>query len=574
MVAYLIATEGLLQGMVLELTESEEWILGRDPDACFQSIEDPMVSRKQARLFLSEDQYFIENLSTVNPTLLNGKAVVETQMLHEGDTILLGNNTFRFSFTDPRTEEVSAEETPAAQEEDWLSQLPLGSGFEETPWLLKVVAGPNQGAEFGMRRGETRILGKDPTICDVIFQDMSVSREHLKIHISDENVVTVEDLKSRNGTIIEGQPITTSVQVPSQTLITLGTTTILLIDRKAVEETLYSPLPPPPQTVEAEPETPEPVAVETAPPTKDWKELFIPTRYLVLASVFSSVAFIILVSIIALFRAQPVMDHYVDNSSEIRRVLHHFPGVQYSYQKPQGNLFLVGHVLTQLQHSELIYLLQGIQGMGTIEDNIIIDESVWDNMNALLNPYPQWKGILITSDTPGNFVLSGYLKTEEESTNLSDFVNQYFPYLNQLQNQVVVETTLSAEVQSMLTEEGFANVTHQFNNGELILAGRAGASDERKFSHLVQKMAKIPGVRQVRNIVIFAGPSTARIDLTGRYTVTGNSKVGNINAFVVINGKILAKGDTVDGMMISMITPHEVYLEKGIMKYKIDYNLQ
>jgi len=68
--------------------------------------------------------------------------------------------------------------------------------------------------------------------------------------------------------------------------------------------------------------------------------------------------------------------------------------------------------------------------------------------------------------------------------------------------------------------------------------------------------------------------TSSRIDLSGRYTVTGTSKFGDTNQFVLINGRILSVGDVLDGMNITQINPKSIILDKDGMKYKIDYNLQ
>jgi alanine-alpha-ketoisovalerate/valine-pyruvate aminotransferase len=56
--------------------------------------------------------------------------------------------------------------------------------------------------------------------------------------------------------------------------------------------------------------------------------------------------------------------------------------------------------------------------------------------------------------------------------------------------------------------------------------------------------------------------------------VSGYSKGDNKDFFVVINGKILGTGDRLNEMLITEIKPRVVLLEKGPMKYKIDFNLQ
>jgi pSer/pThr/pTyr-binding forkhead associated (FHA) protein len=49
------------------------------------------------------------------------------------------------------------------------------------------------------------VIGSSP-ICDVVVADRFVSRRHARIHV-DGNLISVIDLQSRNGTTINGRPI-------------------------------------------------------------------------------------------------------------------------------------------------------------------------------------------------------------------------------------------------------------------------------------------------------------------------------------------------------------------------------
>ena len=95
----------------------------------------------------------------------------------------------------------------------------INFGIVETGrWLLKVIGGPNNGAEFYMQSGHSYILGTDPHTCDIVFHDTSVSRQHAKITVTPEETLLIEDLKSRNGILINGAAIEEKRRLPLSTI--------------------------------------------------------------------------------------------------------------------------------------------------------------------------------------------------------------------------------------------------------------------------------------------------------------------------------------------------------------------
>src|SRR5579863_7373212 len=121
---YLIAEEGPLIGMTLAFAEGKEqpkeWVLGRDPDVADITLEDPMVSRRHVIIRQTPEGFVLENLSSVNPAMQNGKIIAESVLLREGDIIQIGNTFFRF------TENLPAEEIPEAEIAEESSPLPFG----------------------------------------------------------------------------------------------------------------------------------------------------------------------------------------------------------------------------------------------------------------------------------------------------------------------------------------------------------------------------------------------------------------------------------------------------------------
>lgn len=572
---YLIAEEGPLAGLTVvfeETAEDKEWTLGRDPDGTDVVLEDPMVSRQHATVKATPEGFLFENLSSVNPATQNGMIIAEPVLLKEGDIIQIGSTFFHFSEKAPEVEpSAPAEEEEAPSEEptgEMTSELHFGP-TPDTRWLLKVISGPNAGAEFAMHKSSNYLIGKDPNICDVVFQDLSVSRQHARLSIDAEENAFIEDLGSRNGVIVNGELIDQKQLLSSQDLVALGTTTFLVIDRKEARETIISPaaaMPTVPKSIEE--------AKEKAKDRKDWKELIIPKRHLILAGTFALILLGSTFAMLSLFKSEPVVITKMDDKGKIEKILEKYPGVEFSFNEPSGKLFLTGNVLTTVDHQELTFLLRQESFIRNIKDNVVVDELVWQNMNALLSNNPDWIAVSMYGPKPGRFVLRGYVPTLEESEELSDFVNRNFDYLERLRNEVVIEKNMQKEIQSLLTQKGFSAVTFQMSNGEVVFTGRIDEKEKKNFYALLTDFKRIPGVQTMQNFVVVTSGDTSRVDVSSDFKVTGYSKGGDNEFFVVINGRILGSGDLLDGMMITAITPKMVSLEKEGVQYRINYNLQ
>ncbi len=565
MAGYLIAEEGPLTGLILRFEEGAEWVIGRDPDEVGLVLEDSMVSRKHVICRSSPEGFILENLSAVNPATQNGKIITEPVLLQEGDIIQIGNTFFRFSEKTPETEQ----QPPLLLEEAAdLSTLAMSTS-PETRWMLKVITGPNTGAEFYMRKGKSYILGKDSEVCDIIFQDLSVSRQHARITVDEQDQVVIEDLGSRNGTLVKGKPIAEPRKIESQTVITLGTTSFLVVDREEANETLIAQAP-----IIEEPSEKEVAAQAEKASPKDWREMVIPKKHLIFAGIIGCVLLVLFVGLVSLFQAEPIVIPPRHESEQISDIVHKYPGIQFSYNDGSGKLFLIGHVLSPVDKQELLYQLGGLHFLKSIEDTVVIDEYVWENMNALLMTNPAWQGVSIYSPTPGKFAIRGYLQIADQAQALADYLNVNFPYLDRLDNQIVIESNLITQIQSLLLERGFNNVSYQLTDGELVLSGRVDGKDSSRFNPLVNEFKALPGIRMLKNYVIYTTEESSLVDLSSKYKVMGFSKKDGESQFIVINGKILSVGDILDEMTITSISPSAVLLEKDGLKFKINYNLQ
>jgi len=631
MPAHFIAEEGPLAGLILNLDEGSEWIVGRDPDEADFVIEDSKVSRKHARIAKKAEGYFIENLSRSNPLSVNGTAINEPTLLADGDTIQIGSTALRFSteapagqgvpsrkskkkkpakggyediFGDIETpelppepepvEEIPEEKVPEPEEpapapaEKAIAQTAYDTIFEdlgsesqlpfnllaETPLVLKVIGGPNAGAEIGLEKGRTYVIGKDPNTCDIVFQDLSVSRNHARLTVSPEGILEIEDLHSKNGTIVNNTPITEKSLITAQDTIAMGTTIFMIIDREAAQETIYAPKMP---VYEAAPSAAAAAAEENIPSVekkaeeKDWKSFKIPGKHLIFAGSFVLIFFIVFLSFFSLFKSEHIEVVVKAPHEHIEEALAKFNGVQYSFNPASGKLFLAGHVLTSVDYQEMRYNLAQIPTIRSTEDNVVIDEYVWKSMSEVLTGNTLWRGVNIVAPSPGEFVVHGYVQSVEQATLLADYLNINFPYPDRLVNKVAVEDTLNVQIQSMLQAKGFSSVAFQLSAGDLIMLGRYGENQEQEYKELVSSINKLEGVHSVKNLAVPVSPTQARVDLSEQYKVTGSSLHDHQGYSAIINGRIFTLNDSLDGMKITGIEPTSILLEKDGLKYKIDY---
>lgn len=632
MSAKLVAEEGDLKGLVLSLESGQEWIIGRDPMESQLVIEDPLTSRKHALVRQTVEGITIANLSSTNPTRINDEEMSEVpRLLREGDLVKIGSGVFRYypngsvPASEPKAEIAPEEAAPSpdivpgeadsspkegesrpslpeeeaaplveeredsvfddsSAESSQIAQINF-SLSEAGRWLLKVVSGPNNGAEFYMEAGKSYLLGNDPHVCDIVFYDTSVSRQHAKITITPEETLFIEDLKSRNGVVIDGATIEGKRALSPSVIVTIGTTAFVVYDREGEMHTIISPLLP--SIVkglknETEAKTTEGVDGQNASSASaPLKETLVENPAAPPPSSFSHLLFLGIVTglflaaglgIYTLFNGQPLQVHTEVNAvEEINVALEAFPAVKFSYNKSTNSLLLLGHVATAADKNQLLYNLQGLKFIQNIDDGgIVIDEYVWQEINSVLSKNPSWRGVNIRTVAAGDFLLSGYLETRKQSEQLSDYLSINFPYLDLLKKNVVVEEDVLNQVNNWLNESNLRTISAKMSNGEISLNGTIPSEQAPQLTALVDKIKDINGVRMVNNFVRLRVQEGGVVNLSARYEVTGQSRLGDTYN-VVINGRLYSEGMLLDGMKITSITSNAVLLEKDGVSYRIDY---
>ncbi len=608
---YLIAEEGPGRGLVLNLETGDEWVIGRDPESCTFVIEDNTVSKRHVRLTRSPEGIYLKNLSRATPTLINDEPPDGQILLKGGDRVQIGQTVFLFSEEEiaetpapPKKEkkgggyddifgslEEPSEDLSAFKSEEDASAPSKSNAYDtifedagveaelpfnllsDTPLLLKVISGPNAGAEIGLEKGRTYTIGKDSASSDIVFQDLSVSRNHARLHISTDGTVEIEDLGSKNGTVINGTPILEKKIISTQDLISLGTTVFLIVDREAAQETIYSPMVPSYEQIKApelyKAQEAEPLVIEEK--KREWKKEPIPPKILIAAASFAAMFLIIFLSFFSLFKSKQLEVAHKNPSSQIKTALAKFDGVQFSFNPASGKLFLAGHVLTGVEAEEMRYRIGEFDFVASTEDHVIVDEMVDKMMNDVLSGNSNFRGVTIQALKPGRFVLSGYLETNDLSMQLTEYLSVNFPYLDRLENQLVIGENLNAQIQSLFQMKGFGALSFQYVNGELVLSGNYSEKMGNEFKDLMKQLDAIQGVSGIKNYAIATTPNQAAIDVSQQFQVSGTSQHDGHGFSVVLNGKIYTVGDAVGGMAITEIDPSTILLEKDGIKYKINY---
>lgn len=626
MAAKLVAEEGILKGLVLSLESGTEWTIGRDPDECELVIEDPSASRKHLVCRAAPEGILVENLSTTNPILVNEETIEEPKLLQQGDTVRIGSGTFRFyeegeAHVFGEEDEKAAEEEKAEMEqapnpedapeeeaadeyeltsenqsdEEEVDQPSRDSIFEEAEagkqppelatitfdiseagrWLLKVVAGPNSGAEFAMQTKHNYLIGTDPNSCDIVFHDNSVSRQHARIYITAEDKVMIEDIGSRNGTLIDGEKLEGKQSLETNMLVTLGTTSFVIFDREGEMQTIISPLLPSivKSLQESREEEKESEEIKEVKPEKK-KESGRTVGSFIALAIVTAVVVVAGIGITTLFteESKPVRQE-VNYEKQIQQALAPFSDIRYQYSESSGSLLLIGHVLKASDKTRLRNIVDELTFVRYVDDrNVVIDEQIWREINQVLARNPNWKGITIHAPKPGVFVISGYLQTRLQSEELWDYLNANFPFLDLLQKRIVVEEDVLKDVNNKLESLGFTQVLVTMSQGEVTLAGTIPRGSKPKYEEMVKSIQEIPGLSRVRSFVQEAAPEESVVNLSDQYTISGFSRKGNVNYSVVINGRILTMGDQLDGMTITAIRDNYILLKKGDVIYRIDYN--
>ncbi len=101
---------------------------------------------------------------------------------------------------------------------------------EGTSWFVEIVRGPMTGEKVLLEEEKALTFGRGSD-CDVFLDDITVSRHHCEI-IVENDVVTLKDLGSTNGTYVDSQEVETK-RLYAGDVIQIGRYLFILTRRSA-----------------------------------------------------------------------------------------------------------------------------------------------------------------------------------------------------------------------------------------------------------------------------------------------------------------------------------------------------
>lgn len=161
--------------------EEGEFFIGRSHTSDIILPSDN-VSRRHARLYTVDGRCYIEDLASSNGVFVNGRRIAEVYQIQRSAQIKIGDYYLHIE-----------SDTEAGPEEERTYCRLTGRNLAFAGQVFRV-----------QRKVNLIGRGKD---CTLTIIDPSVSRIHTKLSVERSGALTVEDLKSSNGTWVNGERV-------------------------------------------------------------------------------------------------------------------------------------------------------------------------------------------------------------------------------------------------------------------------------------------------------------------------------------------------------------------------------
>lgn len=171
-----------------------KYTVGRDV-SCDIQVEDPAVAPLQAELHVTQDEVAIHNLGEPEMVSVNGAYVSQALKVVHGDEVIVGSQVFEL--IDPKTYRAQTDTGKQAAIEE----------VSASGWSLKASNTALANKSFPIDRDV--VVGRSNE-CDITLGVAHLSRRHARLYFSG-NQLEVEDLRSSNGTYVNGKQVQRSL---------------------------------------------------------------------------------------------------------------------------------------------------------------------------------------------------------------------------------------------------------------------------------------------------------------------------------------------------------------------------
>ena len=187
--------------------------IGRSPDAEL-TIKSPAVSRLHARIYLENQQYFIEDLRSSNGTTLNGARVESPRQLKAGDQIALGKGvTLDFVAATKRPAG-----TPVLAETEAYEDIELPAAQLPSQLVIVRAGFPPETHDL---HGDEITIGRSSRN-DIAISSEIVSRNHARL-IRTGDAYSIEVLpEATNQVLFEGRPVKSTLRLQHNDKLRIG----------------------------------------------------------------------------------------------------------------------------------------------------------------------------------------------------------------------------------------------------------------------------------------------------------------------------------------------------------------
>lgn len=205
--------------LVLTMKDGSEQVFPLGREACIGRTQAndiclPLgsLSKRHTRVVGRAGRYIVVDLKSTNGTYLNGKRIQTPQLLNDGDVLYIGDAKLRFE-TDGKPPALPA--APA-----------LPAPLPRSGARLVAVSGPLQGNTLPLPDHDGEVtLGRHPN-AHIVLADPGVARRHARI-VAHEGRYILVDLKSTNGTALDGKRVSSPYVLRPGQRIEIGQSTFV-----------------------------------------------------------------------------------------------------------------------------------------------------------------------------------------------------------------------------------------------------------------------------------------------------------------------------------------------------------